>query len=244
MPKWLADCTMELFDGVAKKDIYPITMRYGKLLAADMMAKADDTLRDRWLVFVIKEALASARQIAITNKPYWRLTEASCELAITGLAENSYGFRRAAAAAARGAQVAAEAAESDAGYRLAEAQGSSLPWEIPACAEEYSAGAAKAAAKAAVAAAKAFRFVDPDRDAGQPWHAATAAKAAAEAAWQAARGWQTAALAISGREQAAAEAAGEEALDAYFETVKPPGAPCAYGGNIRHRLFPEIAYRR
>ena len=166
MPQWPMACISKLFSGIGKEDIYPIAERYGKLLAADMMAKADDTLRDRWLVFVVKEALASARQIAITNKP-------------------------------------------------------SFPWEIPACAEEYSAGAAKAAAEAA-AAAEAFPFVDTDRDVGKPWKAARAAEAAAEAAWQAARGWQTAALAISGREQAAAEAAGEEALDAYFETVNHP----------------------
>ena len=156
MPQWLADCTMELFDGVAKKDIYPIAVRYGKLLAADMMAKADDTLRDRWLVFVIKEALASARQIAITNKPYWRLTEASCELAITGLAENSYGFRRAAAAAARGAQVAAEAAELDAGYRLAKAQGSFFSMGDPRLRGGVLGGSGKSSGESGCSGSKSF----------------------------------------------------------------------------------------
>ena len=105
MPRWLADCTTELFDGIAKTDIYLLAERYGKLLAIGAMAKADDTLRDRWLVFVITEALASARRIAIINKPYWRMTEASCELAVAALVGKE--SRDVAADAAKAAQRAA-----------------------------------------------------------------------------------------------------------------------------------------
>jgi hypothetical protein len=105
MPQWLASCSFELFNGLPRKDIYLFAERYGQLLAAGAMAKADHALRDRWLAFVVREALASARQIAITNKPYWRLAEASCELAITALAGR--GSRDVAAKAAQAAQEAA-----------------------------------------------------------------------------------------------------------------------------------------
>jgi|SRR5208282_268974 len=239
MPRWLADCTFELFDGIAKRDIYLLAERYGELLAADAMADADDTLRDRWLIFVVKEALGSARQIAITNKPYWRLTEAACELTITALAGN--GLRSVAAKAARAAQEVAQSAGWDAGYRVAEAPATaSSPWPIPAQAEEHSAKAAEAAAEAAAAAADAEQAAL----AGKHYLAQWAARRAAAAARQAALGWMVAASVLGGREQAAAEAAGQAALDAYFEKVNHPTILEMISAMSSESMSPENAYRR
>jgi hypothetical protein len=239
MPRWLADSSFELFNGIAKNDIYVLAERYGKLLAADAMANVDDTLRDRWLVFVVKEALASARQIAITNKPYWRLTEASCELTIMALAGN--GLRSVAANAARAAQNVAQSAGWDAGYRVAEAPATaSSPWPIPAQAEEHSAKAAEAAAEAAAAAADAAQAAL----AGKHYLAQWAARTAAEAARQAALGWMVAAGMIGGRDQAAAEAAGEAALDAYYAKVSHPAHFEMISAMSSESISPENAYRR
>lgn len=237
MPRWLAACTSELSNGIAKKDIYPIAERYGKLLAADIMAKADDALRDRWLVFVVKEALASARQIAITNKPYWRLTEASCELAVTALIGK--GSRDVAAKAAQAAQEAAQSAVWDASHRIPidfqEA------WaDRRAEAEEHSAKAAEAVAETAAAAAGAAQAAL----AAKYYLPARAARKAAEAARQAALGWMVAAGAIGGRDQAAAEAAGDTALDAYFEKVNHPAHFALVSAMVDEGSSPEIAYRR
>jgi hypothetical protein len=240
MPRWLADSTFELFNGIAKNDIYVLAERYGKLLAADAMANVDDTLRDRWLVFVVKEALASARQIASTNKPYWRLAETSCELAITALAGK--GSRGVAAKAARAAQEAAQDAARDAGYRVATAPAGSLWPVIPAQAEEHSAEAAKAAAEAAAEAAEAGQFADADHHVH--WKPQLAARRAAEAAQQAAEGWMVAAGMIGGRDQAAAEDAGEAALDAYYAKVNHPAHFEMISAMSSESISPENAYRR
>jgi hypothetical protein len=241
MPQWLASCSFELFNGLPKKDIYLFAERYGQLLAADAMAKADHALRDRWLVFVVKEALASARQIAITNKPYWRLAEASCELAITALAGR--GSRDVAAKAAQAAQEAAQNAALDASHRVATAPAGSLWPVVPAQAEEHSAEAAKAAAETAGAAAEAGQLADADHR-QVFWKPQWATIKAAEAARQAAQGWMVAAIAIGGRDQSEAEAAGEAALDAYFETANHPERLALVSAMAAEGSSPGIAYRR
>jgi hypothetical protein len=244
MPRWLADCSIELSNGIARKDIYLLAERYGKLLAADAMANADDALRDRWLVFVVKEALASARQIAITNTPYWRMTEASCELALAALIGKE--SREVAAEAARAARRAAQSAGWDASGRVATAQDASYRAGITpdlwhrADAEEHSAKAAEAAAEAAEAAADA----EQTALAGKSYLPQWAAKKAAEAARQAARGWTVAACLIGDRDQAAAEAAGEATLDAYFKKVNHPAHFELISAMVGEGSSPENAYWR
>jgi len=238
MSRWLADCTIVLFDGIAKNDIYLLGERYGKLLATGAMGKADDTLRDRWLIFVIKEALAAARQIAITNKPYWRLTEASCELAVAALiGKESWDV---AAEAAQAAQRAAQSAGWEAGYQMAKAPEGSLWPIVPAQAEEHSAKAAEAAAETAAAAAEAAQAALAAKHYLPAW----AAEKAAEAARQAALGWVVAAIALGDRDQSAAEAAGEEALDAYFHEANQPAQREMVSAIVSESASPENAYRR
>ena len=243
MPQWLASCSFELFNGLPKKDIYLVAERYGQLLTTDAMAKADRALRDRWLIFVVKEALASARQIAITNKPYWLLAEASCELAIMALAGKE--APNVAAKAAQAAQAAAFDAAFDAHHRVLTAPGGSFWPIVPAQAEEHSAEAAKAAAETAAAAAEAIQFANADPDYRQVFSKPQwAARKAAKAARQAAQGWMVAAIAIGGRDQSEAEAAGEAALDAYFETANHPERLALVSAMGAEGSSPEIAYRR
>jgi hypothetical protein len=236
MPRWLAGCTIELFDGIAKTDIYVLAERYGKLLATGAMAKADDWLRDRWLVFVTTEALVSARQIAITKKPYWRMTEASCELAVAALVGKE--SRDVATDAAKAAQRAAQSAASEAGYRIA--IGEAAGPIVRAKAEEQSAKAATAAAEAAEAAAGASQAGLAAICYLPQW----AAKKAAEAACQAAQGWIVAAGAIDTRDLAMAEAAGAAALDACFKEVTQRAHSAMVSAKIDESFSPENSYRR
>lgn len=203
------------------------------------MARADDTLRDQWLAFVVREAFASAKQIAITNRPYWRLTETSCELCLAALSGKEP--RDIAAQAARAAERAAQSAGWDASRRIPIDFREAMA-DRRAEAEECSAKAAGAAAEAAAAAAEAGEFANADHH--MPWKAQQAASRAAEAARQAALGWMVTADAVGGREEAVAETYGEAALDANFGKVNHPAHFAMVSAISSESMSPENACRR
>jgi hypothetical protein len=217
---WLLASVERLWAWVPPEDIYPPAERVAKLIASGAMSTVSEALRDQWLVFVVSEALACARLIAVTTRPYWRLTEAACDLTIAALmGEGSPGV---AAQAAEAAQAAAYHASLP------------MPMDEGAKAEERSAQAAEAAARAAGAACAVL--------AGKPYASGQVVERAADAAQHSANGWLIAAFAIGDRDQAAAEAGGT--LDAYFEEANHPDRISLISEMSHQSMFAENFNRR
>ena len=169
MPLWLAECTVTLFDGLAKSDIYPIAERYGKLVVTGAMARADDRVRRRWLIRVILDARASAAPVS-DKLAVWPQVVAAGDQVIAALQGD--GNLTAAAAC-----VAAWAAEAAAAAWAAEATTAA-----ETAAAVWAAARAVAAVAAAAWAAKAATVTETAVTAAAVAMAAARATAAAETA--------------------------------------------------------------
>ena len=115
MPRWMAECTVTLFDGVSSEDMPEIARRYGNLVGRWSLLTADawDNVLSRWLVRVIDQAIDAIPTIA-KEQAYWPAIEkaaADCRRAVeTQDKDAAYAASRAAYAAAYAADAAAYAA--------------------------------------------------------------------------------------------------------------------------------------
>jgi hypothetical protein len=189
MPRWLAECTVTLYDGLPQEDANgDLVRRY-----ADMMRRWHVLTPDRWdnvhrafLVRCIDQAVESVPAFAKTQS-YWPAVSAACEQSKTAITSKREGAAESAALSAESAALSAESAASAA-----------LSAESAAWSAAESAKSAASAAKSAASAA---------------WRAArSAASAARSAAWSAAL---SAASAARSAESAALSAEGAAKRAAY-----------------------------
>jgi hypothetical protein len=202
MPRWLAECTVTLYDGLPQEDANgDLVRRY-----ADMMRRWHVLTPDRWdnvhrafLVRCIDQAVESVPAFAKTQS-YWPAVSAACEQSKTAITSKREG---AAKSAALSAASAAESAESAA-------------WSA-ALSAESAASAAWRAARSAASAAESAALSAESAALSAAW---SAARSAASAAWRAARSAASAAksaalsAAASAAESAARSAAKSAALSA------------------------------
>jgi len=122
MPRWLADCTVTLFDGLAPADVGPVAKRYGVLVGKwSVISPAgwDDTL-GRGMVRLIDQAIDAVPASAKTQSYWPAIAEASeqCKAAIISK-DKSAGAGAGADYAARAIDYAARAIAyaADAAYK-------------------------------------------------------------------------------------------------------------------------------
>jgi hypothetical protein len=169
MPRWLAECTVTLYDGLPQEDANgDLVRRY-----ADMMRRWHVLTPDRWdnvhrafLVRCIDQAVESVPAFAKTQS-YWPAVSAACEQSKTAITSKREG---AAESAALSAESAARSAESAA-------------WSAALSAESAAKRAARSAASAAASAAESAAKSAALSAEGA---ALSAARSAASAAWSAA----------------------------------------------------------
>ncbi len=142
MPRWLAECTVALFDGLSQQMVAPITRRYGKLVARWSVLTPDawNAVLTRWLVRLIDQAVEAVPAFPKTQ-PYWAAVESACAQSTAALLSGDKAAADAAADAARAAAYAATNAAAFAARAAAYA------------ATDAAANAARAAAYAATDAA-------------------------------------------------------------------------------------------
>jgi hypothetical protein len=173
MPRWLAECTVTLFDGLAPADVAPVAKHYGALIGKwSVISPAgwDDVL-GRWLVRLIDQAIdvvpASAKM-----QSYWPAIAEASEQCKTAIAAKD---KAAADAAARAAYAAAYAAAAAYAYAYDAAAAYDAAYAARAAAYAYDAAAAYA--YAAYAAAYAA-YADTARTAAYAAYAADTARTA------------------------------------------------------------------
>jgi hypothetical protein len=170
MPRWLAECTVTLYDGLPQEDANgDLVRRY-----ADMMRRWHVLTPDRWdnvhrafLVRCIDQAVESVPAFAKTQS-YWPAVSAACEQSKTAITSKREGAAKSAALSAESAASAALSAES-AAWSAAESAKSA------ASAAKSAASAAWRAARSAASAARSAA-----------WSAALSAASAARSAESAA----------------------------------------------------------
>ncbi len=159
MPRWMAKCTVTLFDALPDDAVKPIAVRYQNLIGRWSVlntAQWDDVLA-RWLVRLVDQAVDAVPAFSKTQD-YWPAIQAACEQCKSAVSAKD---KDAAAYAARTARTAARAANA-AGAAAARAAAYAAAYAVHAAdavdavdAVGYVADAARAAAYAARTAARA-----------------------------------------------------------------------------------------
>jgi hypothetical protein len=152
MPRWLAECTVTLYDGLPQEDANgDLVRRY-----ADMMRRWHVLTPDRWdnvhrafLVRCIDQAVESVPAFAKTQS-YWPAVSAACEQSKTAITSKREGAAKSAESAARSAESAAwRAARSAASAESAARRAARSAESAARSAALSAAGAASAAWSAA-----------------------------------------------------------------------------------------------